>query len=244
MNEKKSLKQIIEIALLVIVFGCMDFLAILLFQDTLDLPLFLDTIFMTATLFLFGPVAAFFEYLVYMGISCIRMKVSYGSVHMIYLYSVSALTIILITWLFIRRKDSFKKSVNRTFLILVSTAIFSGLACSIVSGFVNSFIYFKNENDLAYDRVIFAFNGEQFGFLASAILGRIPVTILDRIITTFAAFGIFNLYSKIKTSIQKIGGRGGYSFLWKLRINYEKTSLHLFDFDGPLLMQSGEKNFF
>ncbi len=208
MNEKKSLKQIIEIALLVIVFGCIDFLAVLLFQDILDIPLFLDTIFMTATLFLFGPVVAFLEYLVYMGISCIRMKVSYGSVHMIYLYSVSALTIILITWLFIRRKGSLKKSVNRTFLILVSAAIFSGLACSIVSGFVNSFIYFKNENDLAYDRVIFAFNGEQFGFLASAILGRIPVTILDRIITTFAAFGIFNLYSKIKTSIQKIGEGG------------------------------------
>lgn len=243
MSEKKTLKQIIEIVLVVIIFGCMDFLAILLFQDTLDLPLFFDTIFMTATLFLFGPVAAFFEYLVYMGISCIRMKVTYGSVHMIYLYSVSALTIIVITWLFIRRKGSLKKNVNRTFIILLSAAIFSGLACSVVSGFINFFIYFKNENDLAYDRVIFAFNGEQFGFLASAILGRIPVTILDRIITTFAAFGIFNLYSKIKTSIQKIGG-GGYSFLWKLRINYEKTSLHLFDFDGPLLMQSGEKNFF
>ena len=243
MNEKKSLKQIIEIALLVIVFGCIDFLAVLLFQDILDIPLFLDTIFMTATLFLFGPVVAFLEYLVYMGISCIRMMMTYGAAHMIYLYSISALTIIVITWLFIRRKGSLKKNVNRTFIILLSAAIFSGLACSVVSGFINFFIYFKNENDLAYDRVIFAFNGEQFGFLASAILGRIPVTILDRIITTFAAFGIFNLYSKIKTSIQKIGG-GGYSFLWKLRINYEKTSLHLFDFDDPLLMQSGEKNFF
>lgn len=243
MNEKKSLKQIIEIALLVIVFGCIDFLAVLLFQDILDIPLFLDTIFMTATLFLFGPVVAFLEYLVYMGISCIRMMFACGSAHMIYLYSFSALTIIVITWLFIRRKGSLKKNVNRTFIILLSAAIFSGLACSVVSGFINFFIYFKNDNDLAYDRVIFAFNGEQFGFLASAILGRIPVTILDRIITTFAAFGIFNLYSKIKTSIQKIGG-GGYSFLWKLRINYEKTSLHLFDFDGPLLMQSGEKNFF
>lgn len=243
MNEKKSLKQIIEIALLVIVFGCIDFLAVLLFQDILDIPLFLDTIFMTATLFLFGPVVAFLEYLVYMGISCIRMMFACGSAHMIYLYSISALTIIVITWLFIRRKGSLKKNVNRTFIILLSAAIFSGLACSVVSGFINFFIYFKNDNDLAYDRVIFAFNGEQFGFLASAILGRIPVTILDRIITTFAAFGIFNLYSKIKTSIQKIGG-GGYSFLWKLRINYEKTSLHLFDFDGPLLMQSGEKNFF
>ena len=209
MNEKKSLKQIIEIALLVIVFGCIDFLAVLLFQDILDIPLFLDTIFMTATLFLFGPVVAFFEYLVYMGISCIRMKVTYGSVHMIYLYSVSALTIIVITWLFIRRKGSLKKNVNRTFIILLSAAIFSGLACSVVSGFINFFIYFKNDNDLAYDRVIFAFNGEQFGFLASAILGRIPVTILDRIITTFAAFGIFNLYSKIKTTIQK-KSRGGY----------------------------------
>lgn len=243
MNEKKSLKQIIEIALLVIVFGCIDFLAVLLFQNILDIPLFLDTIFMTATLFLFGPVVAFLEYLVYMGISCIRMMFACGSAHMIYLYSISALTIIVITWLFIRRKGSLKKNVNRTFIILLSAAIFSGLACSVVSGFINFFIYFKNGNDLAYDRVIFAFNGEQFGFLASAILGRIPVTILDRIITTFAAFGIFNLYSKIKTSIQKIGG-GGYSFLWKLRINYEKTSLHLFDFDGPLLMQSGEKNFF
>jgi hypothetical protein len=209
MNEKKSLKQIIEIALLVIVFGCIDFLAVLLFQDILDIPLFLDTIFMTATLFLFGPVVAFLEYLVYMGISCIRMMMTYGAAHMIYLYSISALTIIVITWLFIRRKGSLKKNVNRTFIILLSAAIFSGLACSVVSGFINFFIYFKNDNDLAYDRVIFAFNGEQFGFLASAILGRIPVTILDRIITTFAAFGIFKLYSKIKTTIQK-KSRGGY----------------------------------
>ncbi len=237
MNEKKSLKQIIEIALLVIVFGCIDFLAVLLFQDILDIPLFLDTIFMTATLFLFGPVVAFLEYLVYMGISCIRMMLACGSAHMIYLYSVSALTIIVITWLFIRRKGSLKKNVNRTFIILLSAAIFSGLACSVVSGFINFFIYFKNDNDLAYDRVIFAFNGEQFGFLASAILGRIPVTILDRIITTFAAFGIFKLYSKIKTTIQKKSWGG-------VLIIDEKTSLHLFDFDGPLLMQSGEKNFF
>ena len=164
---------------------------------------------MTATLFFFGPVVAFLEYLVYMGISCIRMMMTCGAAHMIYLYSISALTIIVITWLFIRRNGSLKKNVNRTFIILLSAAIFSGLACSVVSGFINFFIYFKNENDLAYDRVIFAFNGEQFGFLASAILGRIPVTILDRIITTFAAFGIFNLYSKIKTSIQKIGEGGG-----------------------------------
>lgn len=96
---------------------------------------------------------------------------------------------------------------------------------------------------MAYDRVIFAFNGENLSFLASAILGRIPVTILDRIITTFAGFGIFKLYSKIKSAIQK-KVRGGYSFLANLRIKYEKASLHLFDFNSPLLMQSGEKTAF
>ena len=241
MSEKKTFRQIIEIILVVLLFGGMDFLAILLFQDFLEIPLFLDTIFMTATLFLFGPVAAFLEYLVYMGISCIRMLMSYGAAHMIYLYSFSALTIIVVTWLFIRKKDSLKKSVNRTFFILLSAAIFSGLACSVVSGFINSFIYFNNEKDLAYDRVIFAFNGEQFSFLASAILGHIPVTILDRIITTFAGFGIFKLYSKIKISIRKNSMEGGYSFLANLKKTYEKTSLHLFDFNSSLLMQSGEK---
>ena len=237
MSEKKTFKQIIEIILVVLLFGCMDFLAILLFQDMLEIPLFLDTIFMTATLFLFGPVVAFLEYLVYMGISCIRMLMTYGAAHLIYLYSFSALTIIVVTWLFIRRKDSLKKSVNRTFILLLSAAVFSGLACSIVSGFINSFIYFNNEKDLAYDRVIFAFNGEKFNFLTSAILGRIPVTILDRVISTFAAFGVFKLYSKIKTTIQK-ESRGG------VLIIDEKTSLHLFDFNIPLLMPSGEKTAF
>lgn len=33
--------------------------------------------------------------------------------------------------------------------------------------------------------------------LTAAIIGRIPVTILDRVITTFSGFGISKLYSRI-----------------------------------------------
>ena len=150
-----------------------------------------------AALFAFGPAAAFVEYLLFNGLVCAKLYALYGKVDYLYLYSLSALTIIAVTWLFVRKKQNLQKDVNLVFLRLLTAAILAGFACSIVSGLISYFTYHLNAKDWAFDRVIFAFNGEGLGFLASAVLGRIPVTVLDRVITTFAGFGLFKFYTRI-----------------------------------------------
>ena len=62
------------------------------------------------------------------------------------------------------------------------------------------FTFNLNVESGPFDKIIFAFSGDQMGVLASCIVGRIPITILDRIITTFAGFGISVLFLKIQNS--------------------------------------------
>ena len=190
-------KKFFKIFLVVIVAGVLDFLTETLFQDVLHAPFFFDMIFAMAVLFVYGPVASMFVYVVNVTIVCIKMKITYGSMDFVYLYSLSAFAIILITWLFVRKKDNLKKSVNFTFLYILTASVCAALCCCIVSGLINFFAYNMNARSLDVEKIIFAFTGEQLGVLASSILGRIPITVLDRIITTFAGFGLSILYTKL-----------------------------------------------
>ena len=189
-------KKFFKIFLVVVVAGVLDFLTETLFQEVLHAPFFFDMIFAMAVLFVYGPVASMFVYVVNVTIVCIKMKITYGSMDFVYLYSLSAFAIILITWLFVRKKDNLKKSVNFTFLYILTASVCAALCCCIVSGLINFFAYNMNARSLDVEKIIFAFTGEQLGVLASSILGRIPITVLDRIITTFAGFGLSILYTK------------------------------------------------
>ncbi len=190
-------KKFFKIFLVVVVAGVLDFLTETLFQEVLHAPFFFDMIFAMAVLFVYGPVASMFVYVVNVTIVCIKMKITYGSMDFVYLYSLSAFAIILITWLFVRKKDNLKKSVNFTFLYILTASVCAALCCCIVSGLINFFAYNMNARSLDVEKIIFAFTGEQLGVLASSILGRIPITVLDRIITTFAGFGLSILYTKL-----------------------------------------------
>ena len=192
-----NIKQMGNTILAIILLGVCDFLATTLFQDVMHTPLFLDTIFMMTALFMLGPVPAFLEYLVFIGLTCIKLKILYGKTGMVYLYSLSALTIIIVTWLFVRKKERISQDVNHTFLYILCAAVLAGFACSVVSGLISCYTYPLNVKDWAFDRIIFAFSDEQAGLLSSAIFGRIPVIVPDRVITTFAGFGIFKLYTHI-----------------------------------------------
>lgn len=182
----------------IIIFSILDFFANIFFLDVLHAPLFFDTIFMMAALFIFGPAAAFLEYVIYISIVCVKLSLLYGKTDHVYFYALSALTIIFVTWLFSRRKENLQKGVNNTFLYLFTAAVVAGFACSVVSGVISYFTYNMNHKNWTFDHVIFAFKGEPFNILAIAILGRIPITILDRVITTFAGFGVYKLYLNFK----------------------------------------------
>ena len=186
-------------AITILIFSVCDLLAASFFQDVLKSPFFFDTIFMTAALFLFGPVAALAEYLLFISFTCVKLKILIGKTDFVFLYTLSSFTIILVTWLFIRKKENLKKGVNLTFLYILTASVLAGLSCSVVSGLINWFAgrLFQKE-DWYFNTFIFAFNGDEYmNFLFSAIIGRIPVTVLDRVITTFSGFGISKLYSKI-----------------------------------------------
>ncbi|MCR5289278.1 MAG: hypothetical protein K6E51_04735 [Treponema sp.] len=190
-------KHFLTVVLTVVLFSVGDLCVTTFFQDVLQSPLFFDTIFMIAALFLFGPVASFIEYLLFITLVCIKLQVLYGKTDYTFLYVLSALTIILVAWAFIYKKENLTKGVNITFLYLFTASVFAGLACAIVSGCINYFVANLFQKDWNFNKIIFAFNGEYLDFLTSAIIGRIPVTILDRVITTFAGFGISKLYRKV-----------------------------------------------
>ena len=199
MNEnivKFDKKHFFIVALTIFIFSVCDFLVAYFFQDVLKSPFFFDTIFMIAALFLFGPIASLIEYILFISFTCIKLKILYGKTDFVFLYTLSAFTIILVTWLFIRKKENLNKGVNLTFLYILTASVVAGLSCSVVSGLLNGIAKNLFEKDWNFNKLIFAFD-EYMNFPTAAIIGRIPVTILDRVITTFSGFGISKLYSRI-----------------------------------------------
>ena len=127
-----------------------------------------------AVLFLYGPFPALFSYVINVTCGCLKLIILYGKNDFIYLFTLSAVTIILITWLFIRKKENLKKGVNFTFIYILSASVCAALACSVVSGIISYFTFSLNVESGPFDKIIFAFSGDQMGVLASCIIGRIP----------------------------------------------------------------------
>lgn len=205
-----KVKDNLKICLVVVVAGILDFATATLFQTVLHVPLFLDMTFAMAVLFVYGVLPAIMTYVVNVICGCLKLVILYGKNDYVYLFTLSALTIILVTWAFVRKKENLKKGVNFTFLYILSAAVCAALACSVVSGIISYFTYSLNVEAGPFDKIIFAFSGEQMGVLASCIVGRIPITILDRIITTFAGFGIYLTYTRIMYR----GGAGAARLIW------------------------------
>lgn len=204
---ESTTKKYLTISLVVIVAGVLDFATASLFQNVLHVPLFLDMIFAMAVLFLYGPLAALGVYVVNVICGCLKLIILYGKNDYIYLFTLSALTIILVTWLFVRKKENLTKGVNFTFLYILTAAVCAALACAVVSGIISYFTFSLNVEAGPFDKIIFAFSGDQMGVLASCIIGRIPITVLDRCITTFAGFGISIAYKKYTKQLYRGGQR-------------------------------------
>ena len=81
----------------------------------------------------------------------------------------------------------------------MTAAICAGLLCSVFSGCIHWLTLGMDERNLNFSKIVFSDNG--LDFLEAAIFGRIPVTLLDRFITTFAGFGVYKPYTRIINSI-------------------------------------------
>ncbi len=115
------------------------------------------------------------------------------------LFGICGAIIALVTWLFARKKQEFKISVSITCLYLVLIALCSSALVIFTSGIIDFIRYeYFNEADMVAPIREFteSFVRQKFSLFASCILGQIPISFTDRLITTFFGFGVYKLMVK------------------------------------------------
>ena len=188
-----SIPKIIAIC---IVAEILNLLAVFLFCNTLRIPLFFDTIFTVAVTFYLGLVPALCVSLGYNLINSLIWVLSGENDPFIFLYTICGLLIVFSTWIIARRKEELRISPAVTILYLVLIVLLSSF-CTIISGGIIDYFHLKYRNvpDLMNPIKKFteSFVHQRFSLLASCILGQIPISFLDRFLSTFAGFGIYKL---------------------------------------------------
>ena len=182
--------------LICIVAEILNLLAVFLFCNTLRIPLFFDTIFTVAVVFYLGLVPALCVSLGYNLINSLIWVLRGEGDPFIFLYAICGLLIVFSTWGIARRKEELRISPAVTILYLVLIVLLSSF-CTIISGGIIDFFHLKYRNvpDLMNPIKKFteSFVHQRFSLLASCILGQIPISFLDRLLSTFTGFGIYRL---------------------------------------------------
>ena len=165
--------------------------------STLKLPAFLDTIFTVAITFYSGLipgiiVAALFN----PAMTLIRCAMT-GSELFLYdfLYALCGILIVIACWLFSRNKKEFHFNRRVTLLYLLIIVFFSTFVSSFSASALDTFIrplFEKVSGFSAIDEISLVFQKMNFSVFLSYLLPRIPITLLDRCICTFAAYGIYS----------------------------------------------------
>lgn len=205
MKEDKRLKILKTI--LLIIFAEIGNLLVVLAGWPFRLPVFLDTVFTVAITFYTGLipgliVAAAYNPLIKLLIYIISHE--YNGIYSIF-YALCGMLIVVVTWLFSRKKDDFLYSRKVTFLYLLVISFASAFASSFCGAFLDTVIrpfydtpeLTSSETFFQNDPLSYLFSRLGFGAFLSFLLPRIPITVLDRIICTFAGFGVYKLYSRI-----------------------------------------------
>ena len=196
-NMPKTLRTIV----ICIIAEILNLFAVDVFYHALNIPLFFDTIFTVAVVFYCGLIPALF---VSFGYNCINYLIWYfreGVIDpFIFLYSICGILIVISTWLIARRKEVFKISPGITILYLFLIALLSSFCTIISSGIIDYYHYvFYDVPDMMNPIKTFteSFVYQKFGLLASCILAQIPISFADRLIATFAGYGVYRLTEKL-----------------------------------------------
>ena len=163
---------------------------------TLELPAFFDTIFTVAITFYAGLVPGIIAAAFSNPLMTVLRCAFYGTeiFYFDFLYSVCGIFIVLATWTISRNKKEFFFSRAVTVLYLLVIAFASSLLSCFSASFLDTFIrplFNKSSGFSAIDNFYIAFQKLKFNVFLSYLLPRIPLTVLDRLICTFAGFGIY-----------------------------------------------------
>ena len=176
------------------------------FSAVLELPAFFDTIFTIAITFYAGLVPGIIVAALTNPLMTVLRCLIYGTeiFYFDFLYSACGIFIVLTTWTISRNKKEFFFSRAVTILYLLVIAFASSFLSCFSASFLDTFIrplFNKSSGFSAIDNFSIAFQKLKFNVFLSYLLPRIPLTVLDRLICTFAGFGIYRFAEK------NLGGR-------------------------------------
>ncbi|WP_287047810.1 hypothetical protein [Treponema sp.] len=152
--------------------------------SALKLPAFLDTIFTVAITFYAGLIPGIIVATLFNPVMTLLRCAMTGSEIFLYdfLYGICGILIVIASWLFSRNKKEFHFS-RRTFV--------SSFSASALDTFIRP-LFEKVSGFSAIDDISLVFQKMNFSVFLSYLLPRIPITLLDRCICTFAAYGIYS----------------------------------------------------
>lgn len=196
----QEMRKIPKTIILCILAEILNFLTVYIFYLTLNIPLFFDTIWTVAVVFYLGLVPGLCVSLGYNIINTILWFFQEGFFDPFMLsFSICGVLIVLSTWLIARQKSEFKISIMVTILYLVLIALLSSF-CTIIAGGIIDFFHYKHYeiSDMMNPIKKFteSFLHQRFDLLPSCILAQIPISFLDRLLATFAGFGIYKLLDR------------------------------------------------
>ncbi len=177
----------------------LNFLTASLFFSVLGLPLFFDTIWTVAVVFWLGLVPGLCVAAGYNFLNYFVWVLKSGTQNFVFLYSICGILIVVSTWLFSRKKEEFRFSPAVTVLYLILISLVSSF-CTIIAGGLIDYFQYANYDIIEQMNPIKKFTDsfvrQRFSLLASCILAQIPISFTDRLIATFAGFGIYRLIQK------------------------------------------------
>lgn len=194
------MKRKLKIALLCFCALFFNWLFSFICYDKLKIPLFFDTIFTVAIVFYLGLipgllVAALYNLLDPLLIFCINGIFSPTNM----LFSICGIGIVLVTWAFARNKEEFQISIPITLLYLCLIAFLSCVVSVFFGGIIDylRFSYLEIPDSMApIKNFTESFMSQRFSLFASCILAQIPISFTDRLITTFAGYGVHILLKR------------------------------------------------
>lgn len=172
-----------------------------LVYDVSHIPLFQDTIFTVAIVFYLGLVPGLIVGILYNIVDAVcnfLIRGVYSPTNAC--FAICGAAIVLITWAFSRKKEEFQISVAVTILYLLLIALLSSCASIFIGGILDyiRYSYFDIPDSMApIKQFTESFVSQKFSLFASCILGQIPISMTDRLISTFAGYGVYKIYLKI-----------------------------------------------
>lgn len=189
-----SKKPFFQTLILCLIAAFLNFALSSLVGMVLKFPLFLDTIFTITILFYCGILPAIFTALAYSIPSALSVHAPFYI-----LFTLCSVAIILITYFVMKKDLKNKNSLMLTLLYLLLASLLSGFASSVIGGTIHTLglILFPDKiTEIVTEKFVLSMFSKNGNLLLSAILGRIPTTCVDRIVSTFLGYGLYKLLDK------------------------------------------------